>query len=496
MMPHDDFSTKRFSRFMAFNALLYGLLLVPTVFCLLTLTNQDAIWSQQATTFWQAGFWHFSAGTANSTRIVLDILQALVIALMGWSFYSNRTAHPTQKQALTACFLFSLLLVAVIPFHSSDLYGYLNRAFQQTLFQSNPYTTTIAQLPNWQNNPVLHAHWIDNPCPYGVFFAWLVRQLALLGQNTFWITTLLLKTLMAMAVVASTWLIGELATLNGQKKPWTTAFWFGCNPLVLLHAVGNGHNDILMSVLLLAALWLILKPGKSKSPWAWGLAWPLIGLSVLTKYATVITVPFIMLFYLWKKKFYSLLAGLLLLLVLTGLLFWPYYNPSSPWQLADMMSNAGKSQHSLTAMLADSLDYLARLCSFFLPTHSSAIQALLHQSLSTLKLFFGVAFTGLFLWCFAQSCRKPLDTRRLLWQITLLLTAVVLASAKFHPWYPVMVLPFALVLPEHSRLRQFWMWVSLLQLAGFTVFQNLHVISPLIMLVLPIWPSWRKTIWT
>jgi hypothetical protein len=60
-------------------------------------------------------------------------------------------------------------------------------------------------------------------------------------------------------------------------------------------------------------------------------------------------------------------------------------------------------------------------------------------------------------------------------------------SAKFHPWYVVMFLPVALLLPEESRLRRFALLLSLFQLAGFTILQNLPVFNVILLTLLPCW---------
>ncbi|HEY9745180.1 MAG TPA: hypothetical protein V6C99_03065, partial [Oculatellaceae cyanobacterium] len=68
---------------------------------------------------------------------------------------------------------------------------------------------------------------------------------------------------------------------------------------------------------------------------------------------------------------------------------------------------------------------------------------------------------------------------------------VALVSAKFHPWYVVMFLPLALALPQNHWLYRFGVWFSVLQIAGFTLLQNVHVLNVVLLTLLPLWLAFR-----
>jgi hypothetical protein len=120
---------------------------------------------------WQAAWWHFPGLSATVSRILLDLLEVGAIAGLAWLFYRGfrlLNASPalpdSDEKRLTRLILRHGaaavgLLVLVIPFHSSDLYGYLNRGFQQSALHTNPYTTPIADIPHWKQYPFLQDHW-------------------------------------------------------------------------------------------------------------------------------------------------------------------------------------------------------------------------------------------------------------------------------------------------------------------------------------------------
>ena len=146
-----------------------------------------------------------------------------------------------------------------------------------------------------------------------------------------------------------------------------------------------------------------------------------------------------------------------------------------------MLDNAGKPQHSLVDMLSQSVYYTVKWLHG--PSHQR-----LDIALQILKPVFWLAFIGVYGCQLLKVIQQPFNRETLVKRIGLVMTVMIaLVSAKFHPWYPAMFLPLLVLLPETSRLRQFGLTLSLFQLAGFTVFQNLPVFSELALTVLPLW---------
>ncbi len=468
---------------------LYSLLLIPSLLLWLHYGQTDASLSTHIGGTWQGTVWQFPGLNALPSRVLLDALEAVVIAALAWLFYQGYcllahqepNQHAAAQNALPRAIvmwtaLCGAVLIFTTPFHSSDIFGYLNRGFQQSVFQTNPYLTTISQIPQWQNSPLLHAHWIDNPCPYGFFFARLTDWMTRWSGPSFTGAYLLFKGLNWLLLVASTWILAKMSRLLGHSKPWLTAYCWGANPLVLLHAMGNGHNDIIMAFLLLLALWGLL---SQRFQWT---CLPLLTLSILTKYASLLAAPFI-LFYLWRKKARaSLLLGLGLSALMLLWLGAAYVDPTHPWPWNALLDNAGKPQHSLISLLAETLYYPLK----WLHAPAKVIQA---QFLSLIKPLFWATFAGFYAWRLWTTLKiRELTAQALLEEIAgVSVVMIAFVSAKFHPWYPVMFLPLSLLLPESSRIRQFSLIFALFQLAGFTILQNLPVLSEILLTLVPVW---------
>jgi hypothetical protein len=524
---------ERLSRYLWASVGLYALFLLPTALWAIH-AGMGGFASARATIdafadTWQAAWWHFPGLSGTASRILLDLLEVGVIAGLTWLFYrgfrllnaSPALPNPDEKRLTRLILRYGVvavgLLVLVIPFHSSDLYGYLNRGFQQSALHTNPYTTPIADIPHWKQYPFLQDHWIYNPCPYGFFFARLAHGITSLASlpalNKVWSPLppgggglgwggapetmaffgafTLFKLLNASLVIATARLIHRLAQAFGLARPWLALYLFLCNPLVLLHAVGNGHNDILMLFLLLGALWTLQAPSAGKPDrrisvrWA---AWPLFALSVLTKYATIVAGPLLVVVFLRNRWWRDLGVGLALALLLTVFLGLPYVQPGHAWPWRDLLDNAGKSQHSIIDMLATISALPAGLVSGF-SAGGDAFQTARKTALSLLKPLFLLGFAGFYLWQLRVLLRQPAE--RLLPGLAAacacaLLALAVFAGAKFHPWYVIMFLPLALLLEETAFVRRFALTFGLFQTAGFTVLQNLPVINVLLLTVLPL----------
>src|SRR5688572_15007022 len=193
---------------------LYAVFLLPTVLWVVWVTPQasqpahDSRWLWDSLVQgWRCTACHVSVLTAKTSNVVLDVLRAILVFGLGWEFVqcyrqlssqetlSTRAQQTVHKISLLWVVLGIGILIPVIPFHSSDLYGYLNRGFQQSILHTNPYLTPIAEIPNWKRYAFLQPHWIYNPCPYGFAFAQLVNLLTRKAEGSFIQSVVYLKLL-------------------------------------------------------------------------------------------------------------------------------------------------------------------------------------------------------------------------------------------------------------------------------------------------------------
>jgi hypothetical protein len=104
---------------------------------------------------------------------------------------------------------------------------------------------------------------------------------------------------------------------RGINKAKAFAF-VALNPLLMLETALSGHNDSVMMVLFVMALWLHT---KGKSNWAWLF---LVG-SVYIKYTILPVAGLFAVYVLWKKGWRSWVWGAVIALLASVVLFFPYW---------------------------------------------------------------------------------------------------------------------------------------------------------------------------
>lgn len=472
------------------SAAIYAFFLIPTLVLFMHAGFSDVKLSQLIQGTWQAKFWELPLLSKTVTRIIFDVLTLGAIFGLGWQFWQGfkllrngevtdaREAHRLWQTVMLWTALAAALLVPVVPFHSSDIYGYINRGFQQSVFGTNPYLITVGGIPGWKASHLFHEHWIHNPCPYGFFFAGLTWWLTATTGASFTVAFMLFKVLNFFFLLASTDLVYRIAVQMKHQRPWLTAYLFGANPLVLLQVMGNGHNDILMVCLMLGALWCL-----SERRWVWACL-PLLTLSVLTKYTSLLVMPFVMLYMLRNRQFQPLAVGTVISLGILVLLGMAYVDPSQGWPWTAMLDNAGKPQHSIIALMGRVIYYVADI-------FSGSGKEIMDINVRIFKMVAWAAFAVFCIWQVVRFLIKKGEFKDMLYASGMVVTVMVaFISAKFHAWYVVMFLPLVLLLPEKSKLRRFGILFSLFQLGAFSLIQNVHILGVLLLTIVPTWLAW------
>lgn len=155
-------------------------------------------------------------------------------------------------------------LLVAMPLASSDLYSYAAQA-QLARRGLDPYNATPADLPTVDLGKFLDNvawKWVDTPSPYGPLWVAVSKWVAVGTGDHALISVLLLRLLPFGAVLSLTWLLPLLAEQYGRRPD--LAVWLAVgNPLILVHAVGGGHNDADMVALMVAALVVVSRPGAN-----------------------------------------------------------------------------------------------------------------------------------------------------------------------------------------------------------------------------------------
>lgn len=188
-------------------------------------------------------------------------------------------------------------LLVGMPLASSDLYSYAAQA-QLARHGLDPYTTTPADLPAVDLGKFLDNvawKWVDTPSPYGPLWVAVSKWVAAITGNHALISVLLLRLLPFAAVLLTARLLPVLAQRYHRRAD--LALWLAvANPLILVHAVGGGHNDAVMVALVVAGLVVITRPAANLRHLLGGVA--LMTLAAAVKSPGLVAVAFAVPIYL------------------------------------------------------------------------------------------------------------------------------------------------------------------------------------------------------
>lgn len=337
-------------------------------------------------------------------------------------------------------FLYAATLFWLLPI-TSDLFTYLSHAHLFTDLAVSPLL--VAPLSSLRDRfltayPTIYAF---KPSAYGP--AWILLSApGTLGPYDVVGGLLYLKGLSAIAYLGSAWLLEQILRQVRPESALEGLYLFAWNPLVLLMAVGDGHNDAVMMALVLLAFWLALRE-------RWALSFAALTLSAWIKYMSFLFFPFFVL-YAWKRlagrrlrdALPAQIGGPLAVLGVSVLVIVPFWSRQIP---------------------AGIVDRLLRPVNW-----SGAGSGLSTQALAVGLLLFSVAYLVL-AWRLARGRGSFQQLANAGFVASLLV--FVLAAARSQPWH--LIWPAALAGLSDRR----WAWPVVAGLA-------------ILMLTVQVWVEW------
>lgn len=186
--------------------------------------------------------------TVHELDWLLVVLTALYLIVAACSRFLPLWLAAAAVVILTAVFTLAP------PLFSTDIFNYVNYARLGVIHHINPYQHGAAAFPHDSSFRFTGHKWRDTPTAYGPLFTLLSYAFVHLGVGgAMWA----LKAVNAVAALGCAGLVAACARKLGIR-PAPAMLFFALNPLVLVYAVGGGHNDVLMALPLLAGAYLIL----------------------------------------------------------------------------------------------------------------------------------------------------------------------------------------------------------------------------------------------
>jgi len=182
--------------------------------------------------------------------------------------------------------LCGVILLGLYPITALDVSVYVVNARNWVLYDANPFIVPPGSFPADPYSQ-LAGEYVDKVSPYGPVWETLARIPIQLGIRDIGAGILAMKIISLLAFAGTAWLIGwhsEQQDAGFSVSGATALAFFALNPLVLLEALGNGHNDMTMIAFIVLGL-ILWQRGK----WAWA-AFALT-LAAMVKLPALILIP-------------------------------------------------------------------------------------------------------------------------------------------------------------------------------------------------------------
>jgi hypothetical protein len=330
---------------------------------------------------------------------------------------------PVGGITLLVCVAF----VFVYPATAIDVYIYAARSHLLTEYGLNPSTVSPDRL--WELDPYVRyasQEWSDDTSPYGPLWNVLAAPMTAMDDDTIGNAVLLFKTLMTIAMVGTGALIHSIARrVQPDDALAATLAWLWC-PLVLWEGIANSHNDMLLVLLVIAALW----------SWTFrreGWVVPLLGAAALLKVVTVMLLPAAVIAIIvrtgWNRR---LLVVALQTAALSAGAIWIAFVPFFDFSgTVDAIRSQRGVWVTSPALLADLvLDQ---------ELHVDVDFGLMYERFSTGVILL-LAFGGALLAWRRPALLPRIGYEQLFWFL-------LLATSNMRPWYVIWLVALAVALP-------------------------------------------------
>lgn len=197
------------------------------------------------------------AGVFAGTHLLLsgrNFALCVVALCIGYAAALACASALSRRIVLTAIVGLHVVFMLAPPLLSTDLFSYVAYARLGAIHHLDPYVHGPIAAPHDPIFRFVGSFWDHTRSAYGPIFTIGSYPLALLGVTASLWGLKVIAAASSLAVIA---LVHRCARRVG-RDPLIAAMLVGLNPMLLLYAVGGGHNDMLMLAIAMAGVALVL----------------------------------------------------------------------------------------------------------------------------------------------------------------------------------------------------------------------------------------------
>ncbi len=236
-------------------------------------------------------------------------------------------ARRSMPPVVIGAVVLSIVMATMYPVNAIDLFLYTVRSRLFTGHGVNPLTALPMDYPDDPLMRFASREWADDVSPYGPLWNLIAAPVTAISGDRILPALIGFKVIAVGSVLATGWVIRQAVAATRPDEAATAALIFLWNPLVLWEGMGNGHNDVVMTLpLLLALLALARRHDRWVVPW--------LVVAALIKYVTVLLLPLAAVA-LWRRaegraarqRLIGWSAALTLIAAVIA--FFPFYDPGA-----------------------------------------------------------------------------------------------------------------------------------------------------------------------
>lgn len=217
------------------------------------------------------------------------LVQLLLLLGVGFAYRSlvektRESAEAVTKELVVrTCLLLGAIWLVGIPWVNIDVSFYLATGWLDFHYHLSPYTHTLSEAPGFAGTP-LYENVIRTfrygTSGYGPLFQFVSKWIAALSFGSLRAGMVLHKVLCATLYTVSCWVVFRASPARTRL---VAVLLYAVNPLMLFSILTATHNDQLMNLLVLLAVWQ-----HARRPW---LAGACLGAATAVKYIPLVLLP-------------------------------------------------------------------------------------------------------------------------------------------------------------------------------------------------------------
>ncbi|TMC20911.1 MAG: hypothetical protein E6J34_11250 [Chloroflexi bacterium] len=410
-------------------------------------------------------------------------LMASFILLFGFYMQAIRSLarHVSLKYILGSAAVFGVLCLFFQATTSQDIFSYIAYARMATLYHVNPLATSPQAIPH--DLIYRYLYWTDQPSAYGPTWIMITAPLQWLtsffGNANLLPMILLLRGLGIIAHLSSAFLIWQLSgilidpdAVEARARRLQATLAFAWNPLLLLEAVVNAHNDTVILALVLLTLYLLSKVKVTQGRLLRiALAMFVFALAICVKINLIILLPGVVLF-LYRRQPRSIalcITGIIVCIATIVLLYIPFWQNGAVLQLLQVNPSTHRNINS-------PYEFLARLFVSLsgqpFPKLRDNQGAWIEQVTHTISFIaFGLLYAGLYIRALINSRHLSSLYELVKWMALVWLLYCLVGSPWLWPWYLVTFFGlFALLEVRDLKDLRISYWLDLAKAARLFAF--------------------------